>query len=90
MNFTPQVDIKLLKRQDLVSVMSNMMKPAHDQVQIRVNMNSDEMDSFVFCLSGKKVLNDITAEPGLFLPYFSLIGLFDSGPIIVISWHRIQ
>ena len=62
----PQVDIKLLKRQDLVSVMSNMMKPAHDQVQIRVNMNSDEMDSFVFCLSGKKVLNDITAEPGSF------------------------
>ena len=60
------MDIKLLKRQDLVSVMSNMMKPAHDQVQIRVNMNSDEMDSFVFCLSGKKVLNDITAEPGLF------------------------
>ena len=52
----PQVDIKLLKRQDLVSVMSNMMKPAHDQVQIRVNMNSDEMDSFVFCLAGKKVL----------------------------------
>ena len=35
--------------------MSNMMKPAHDQVQIRVNMNSDEMDSFVFCLAGKKV-----------------------------------
>ena len=57
MNFTLQVDIKLLKRQDLVSVMSNMMKPAHDQVQIRVNMNSDEMDSFVFCLAGKKVLS---------------------------------
>ena len=55
MNFALQVDIKLLKRQDLVSVMSNMMKPAHDQVQIRVNMNSDEMDSFVFCLAGKKV-----------------------------------
>ena len=35
--------------------MSTMMKPAHDQVQIRVNMNSDEMDSFVFCLAGKKV-----------------------------------
>ena len=50
------MDIKLLKRQDLVSVMSNMMKPAHDQVQIRVNMNADEMDSFVFCLAGKKVL----------------------------------
>ena len=64
LNFTPQVDIKLLKRQDLVSVMSNMMKPAHDQVQIRVNMNSDEMDSFVFCLAGKKVLINITTEPG--------------------------
>ena len=62
MYFTLQVDIKLLKRQDLVSVMSNMMKPAHDQVQIRVNMNSDEMDSFVFCLAGKKVWVFFTAE----------------------------
>ena len=57
-----QVDIKLLKRQDLVSVMSNMMKPAHDQVQIRVNMNSDEMDTFVFCLAGKKVGDFFTAK----------------------------
>jgi hypothetical protein len=30
------------------------MKPAHDQVQIRVNMNQEDMDTFVFCLAGKK------------------------------------
>ncbi len=46
------VEIKLLKRQDLVSVIANLMKPAHDQVQIRVNM--DDMDTFVFCLAGRK------------------------------------
>lgn len=30
------VEIRLLKRQDLVSVMSNMMKPNTDQVQVSV------------------------------------------------------
>ena len=28
------VELKLLKRQDLVSVIANLMKPAHDQVLI--------------------------------------------------------
>ena len=52
------VELKLLKRQDLVSVISNMMQPSHDQVQIKikVNMNAEDMDTFVFyyytlCLS---------------------------------------
>ena len=47
--------------------MSNMMKPAHDQVQIRVNMNADEMDTFVFCLAGKKVRILLTQPPA---PHF--------------------
>merc|ERR1719430_1519503 len=32
------VELKLLKRQDLVGVISNFMKPAHDQVHVRVDL----------------------------------------------------
>ena len=48
------VELKLLKRQDLVGVISNMLKPAHDQVHIRVNICPEDMDSFIFCISNKK------------------------------------
>lgn len=48
------VELKLMKRQDLVSVIANMMKPTQDQVQVRVNMNPEDMDTFVFCLATKK------------------------------------
>ncbi|XP_043222884.1 PAT complex subunit CCDC47-like isoform X4 [Amphibalanus amphitrite] len=48
------VQLKFLKRQDLVSVISTMMKAASDQVEIRVTMNAEEMDTFVFCLANKK------------------------------------
>ncbi|TRY71047.1 hypothetical protein TCAL_09638 [Tigriopus californicus] len=56
------VDLKLLKRQDLVSVIANIMKPAHDQVHIRVNMHPDDMDSFVFCLAHKKAATKLSKE----------------------------
>ena len=48
------VELQLLKRQDLVGVVANLMKPAHDQVQVRVELSSEDMDSFIFCLATKK------------------------------------
>ena len=48
------VELKLLKRQDLVGVISTTMKPAHDQVHIRVDMGPEDMDSFIFCIANKK------------------------------------
>jgi len=48
------VELKLLKRQDLVGVISNFMKPAHDQIHVRVDMSPEDMDSFIFCIAGKK------------------------------------
>ena len=56
------VELKLLKRQDLVSVISNMMKPSHDQVKIKVNMNAEDMDTFVFCLAHKKSAGKLVKE----------------------------
>merc|ERR1719315_20299 len=48
------VELKLLKRQDLVGVISTAMKPAHDQVHVRVDMSPEDMDSFIFCIANKK------------------------------------
>jgi len=46
------VELKLLKRQDLVAVISQMARPLADQVQVRVSLS--EMDPFVFCVAAKK------------------------------------
>merc|ERR1719189_2054621 len=48
------VELKLLKRQDLVGVVSNLMKPSNDQIHIRVDMSPEDMDSFIFCIANKK------------------------------------
>jgi len=48
------VELRLLKRQDLVGVIANSMKPAHDQIHVRVDMSPEDMDSFIFCIANKK------------------------------------
>lgn len=48
------VELKFLKRQDLVAVIGQLMRPSNDQVHIRVEMNKEDMDSFVFCVATKK------------------------------------
>lgn len=48
------VELRLLKRQDLVGVISNLMKPAHDQIHVKVDMSPEDMDSFIFCIASKK------------------------------------
>lgn len=48
------VELKLLKRHDLVSVMSQMMRPISDMVRITIYMDDEDMDNFVFALLPKK------------------------------------
>ncbi|XP_023321424.1 coiled-coil domain-containing protein 47 [Eurytemora carolleeae] len=48
------VELKLLKRQDLVGVIANALKPAHDQLHIRVDMGQEDMDNFIFAIASKK------------------------------------
>lgn len=48
------VELKLLKRQDLVAVLAGMMRPALDQIHIKITMDVDAMDTFVFCVASKK------------------------------------
>ncbi|XP_054707849.1 PAT complex subunit CCDC47-like [Uloborus diversus] len=56
------VELKLLKRQDLVSLISNMFRPASDQMIIKVTMSADSMENFVFCIANKKTAVRLVKE----------------------------
>jgi hypothetical protein len=58
------VELRLLKRQDLVSVVGNAIKSAgqKDQVKVQVNMNQEDMDTFIFCLANKKTAARLSKE----------------------------
>lgn len=48
------VELRLLKRQDLLSLLAHMVRPVPDQLVIRVTMSAQSMDGFVMCLATKK------------------------------------
>jgi len=65
-------ELKLLKRQCLVAILANMLKPGKsDQLHIRVDMNKEDMDTFVMAVGNKKSvarlgkeLNDLSSLCG--------------------------
>ncbi|KAK3109192.1 hypothetical protein FSP39_025062 [Pinctada imbricata] len=48
------VELKFLKRQDLISTIAGMFKPASDQIQIQVDLDQKVMDKFVFAIAQKR------------------------------------
>lgn len=48
------VELKLIRRQDLVAIISDMMKPSQDQLHIKIELSPDIMDPFVFCVGTKR------------------------------------
>lgn len=38
----------------MLSVITYMVRPSYDQVLVTVEMNKEDMDSFVFCVASKK------------------------------------
>eukprot|EP00096_Caligus_rogercresseyi_P009377 TRINITY_DN3176_c0_g1_i1.p1 TRINITY_DN3176_c0_g1~~TRINITY_DN3176_c0_g1_i1.p1 ORF type:complete len:508 (-),score=185.70 TRINITY_DN3176_c0_g1_i1:895-2418(-) len=56
------IELKLLKRQDLVSVISTLLKQSRDQLQIKVDVNPEDMDSFVFALAQRKTATRLSKE----------------------------
>jgi len=48
------VELRLLKRHDLVSVMAQMMRPKSELIKVTVYMDDEDMDNFVFALLPKK------------------------------------
>lgn len=48
------VELKMIKRQDLIALIAGIMKPNQDQVHIKVELSKDSVDTFVFCAAAKK------------------------------------
>ncbi|BFZ01158.1 hypothetical protein BsWGS_04197 [Bradybaena similaris] len=48
------VELKLLKRQDLINLLLRIFKPASDQVIIKVELEEGKVDGFVFCIAQKR------------------------------------
>ncbi|KAK9883530.1 hypothetical protein WA026_001705 [Henosepilachna vigintioctopunctata] len=56
------VELKLIKRQDLVAIIAGIVRPTLDQIHIKVTMNKEDMDSFVFCVASKKTALHFSKE----------------------------
>lgn len=48
------VELKLIKRQDLISTIAGFMKPVSDQIMIQIDMDPKVMDKFVFAVATKR------------------------------------
>lgn len=48
------VELKLIKRQDLISTIAGFMKPVSDQIMIQIDMDPKIMDKFVFAVAQKR------------------------------------
>uniref|UniRef100_A0A3Q3XGW9 PAT complex subunit CCDC47 n=1 Tax=Mola mola TaxID=94237 RepID=A0A3Q3XGW9_MOLML len=56
------IQLKFLKRQDLLNVLARMMRPVCDQVQIKVTLTEEDMDTFVFAVGTKKAMARLQKE----------------------------
>ncbi|VDM01880.1 unnamed protein product, partial [Schistocephalus solidus] len=56
------VELRLLKRHDLFSVVLNWLKPVNDSIVVKVVMDDNEMDSWVLGVGNKRVLGALTKE----------------------------
>jgi hypothetical protein len=48
------IELKLIKRQDLVAVLSQLIRPQNDQAHLRIELGKDETDNFVLAIAARK------------------------------------
>ncbi|EZA46563.1 Coiled-coil domain-containing protein [Ooceraea biroi] len=48
------IELKLIKRQDLVAVLAQLVRPQNDQAHIHVELSKDEIDNFVLAIATKR------------------------------------
>ncbi|CAG0883415.1 unnamed protein product [Cyprideis torosa] len=56
------VELKFLKRQDLVSVLANFFKKGSDMVEIQVNLGHDDLDTYVMAIAQKRIATKYIRE----------------------------
>ncbi|BFF96127.1 coiled-coil domain-containing protein 47 [Drosophila madeirensis] len=68
------VELKMIKRQDLVSLVAGLMRPQLDQVHIKIELTRGLMDSFVFAVGTKKTITKVFKEYTDLSKFCSLVG----------------
>lgn len=71
------VELKLIKRQDLISILAGFMKPASDQMLLKVELSKDIFDTFVFAVAVKKTATKLFKEQSDLSKYCTLVGKSD-------------
>lgn len=71
------VELKLIKRQDLVSVLAGFMKPVHDQMLLKVELSKDVFDTFVFAVAVKKTATKLFKEQSDLNKFCTLVAKSD-------------
>ncbi|KAH8378382.1 hypothetical protein KR093_011106 [Drosophila rubida] len=56
------VELKMIKRQDLVSLVAGLMRPQLDQAHIKIELSRGLMDTFVFAVGSKKTITKVFKE----------------------------
>jgi len=56
------VELKMIKRQDLVSLVAGLMRPQLDQAHIKIELSRGLMDTFVFAVGTKKTITKVFKE----------------------------
>ncbi|XP_075153594.1 PAT complex subunit CCDC47 [Haematobia irritans] len=67
------VELKMIKRQDLVSLVAGLMRPQQDQLHIKVDLTRGVMDPFVFCVGTKKTITKSFKEYADLSKYCTLV-----------------
>lgn len=47
------IELSLLRRQDLLTMAMNILKPSHDSIILRFVLNNEGYENFVFCIANK-------------------------------------
>lgn len=45
-----------------MAMIAQLMRPCNDQVHVKVEMNKEDMDTFVFCIAAKKTALKVSKE----------------------------
>ncbi|KAK0175420.1 hypothetical protein PV327_009171 [Microctonus hyperodae] len=56
------VELKLIKRQDLVAIIGQLLRPQNDQAHLRFEMSKDDSDNFVLAVATKKTALHFTRD----------------------------
>lgn len=56
------VELKMIKRQDLIAIISDLMRPSQDQIHIKIELSKDIMDTFVFCVAARRTATKFFKE----------------------------